>query len=64
MTDTWHIRGDPINPFIKNGIGIGIDDFRRAIINHELNVNKISRDVVADRAGHSVETNELVYSKN
>jgi hypothetical protein len=57
-------KADEFNPFIKNAIGIGIDDFRRAIINHELNVNKISRDVVADRAGHSVETNELVYSKN
>ena len=40
--------------------GVGIDLFRKAIINHELD-NGRPRDELARTAAHSVETNELIY---
>lgn len=46
---------------IKRVLTIGIDVYRRSIINYELQVAKRPRDEIAQSAAHSVETNELVY---
>jgi hypothetical protein len=46
---------------INRVLGIGIDIYRRAIINYELQVAKRPRDEISQSAAHSVETNELVY---
>ena len=46
---------------ITRVLGVGIDIYRRAIINYELQVAKRPRDEISQSAAHSVETNELVY---
>ena len=46
---------------INRVLGVGIDIYRRAIINYELQVAKRPRDEISQSAAHSVETNELVY---
>lgn len=47
---------------ISTVLGIGIDLFRKAIINHELD-NGRRRDELAQKSAHSVQTNELVYQR-